>query len=182
MPSTPRAQTGRDAERLARERLEEFGFEVSKRPGDRSTAFLVRLPGTEPCVTVRVRSRGSPGDGTFRWFQLRTDADRERAKAAGLPESDAWRLSVKEYDFFLLVALHHQECWVFPQGRLADLCESRRPKDAGRPDNVRGEQVELNLDVEHNGLLLATSYASYREAFVLIEDELRTRVAGSERK
>lgn len=71
---------------------------------------------------------------------------------------------------------------MFPQGRLADLCESRRPKDAGRPDNVRGEQVELNLDVEHNGLLLATSYASYREAFVLIEDELRTRVAGSERK
>jgi hypothetical protein len=52
-----------------------------------------------------------------------------------------------------------------------------RPKYGKRPDNERGEQAEMNLDIEHEGRPLTEVFEAHRNNFGLI----KTRSSGSEK-
>lgn len=173
--SQPQNRTGDRTEALVRAKITELGLEATRPFPDYGVDLEVRRPGREtPVVRLQVKGRGAEQTNKkYRWFQIRTtSAQRKKAVAAGHDVTDTWRQKVALCDFFVLVALRLEECWVMPQAQVLEIGEANRLVYGNRAGSLRGEVAELDLDIAPEGELLTERYDAYRNAFHLIEAAL----------
>ena len=127
-------------------------------------------------MEIQVKGRGEfQTNERYRWFQIRTTLkQREETIAEGLSVNESWRKKVAKTDFFILVSLKYQEFWIFDSNDIADLIQINRNYYGNRKDNLEGIQVEIDLDVEHNGKTIAEIYTSNLNNWELILNQFRT--------
>ena len=112
--------------------------------------FMVHPPGApERNVRIKIVGRGEQQTSTsYRWFQIQVPGTTiSETKAKGYPPHMAWQRHLRLVDFVILVSLHHDECWVLDRQDLATALACNREHYASRPDNARGTQAELDLDI-----------------------------------
>ncbi len=167
--------TGEWSERTVRDHLRDLGLEAERPARDVGVDLEVWHP-SNPArrLNLQVKGRGvQQTNDRNRWFQIRTTPkQREDTVNAGLPVSEAWRKKVDLCEFFVLASRKHEELWVLPAEVVREVIQHNRAWYGQRPDNVRGEQAELDLDVEHGGRPLTEIYAAYRNDFSRIVDHL----------
>lgn len=167
--------TGEWSEQAVRERLRALGLEAERPARDVGVDLEVWHP-SNPAkrLNLQVKGRGvQQTNDRNRWFQIRTTPkQREDTVKAGLPVSEAWRKKVDLCEFFVLASRKHEEFWVFPAEVVREVIQHNRARYGQRPDNVRGEQAEMDLDIEHEGRPLTEIYAAYRNSFSRIVDHL----------
>lgn len=172
---TRQNQTGKATEALVFQRLQALGLEATKPRVDVGVDLEVWHPAApDKKLGLQVKGRGAQQKNKrYRWFQIRTtEKQRQETKKTGLPVAQAWRKKVALCEFFVLVSLKHEECWVLPQEKVGEIILLNVPKYGRRSDNISGEHAEMDLDIEHEGRPLTELYAGYRENFRLIVEEL----------
>ena len=154
-------KTGYNTEKIAKEKIESLGLVVRKPKYDDGVDLEAYDP-ENPVKIVKIQIKGrniQSSSNWNRWFQLRTSsAQRQRAESRGIPAADAYKEKVLKCDFFILVSVKHNEMWVFPQKDVLELIELNKTVYGNRPDNVRGEQKEMNLDIIVDGTPLTELY------------------------
>lgn len=135
--------TGLSTETQVAERLKAHGLIAIKPRHDVGIDIEARDPAYPGRIArIQVKGRGAEqSNGCYRWFQVRTTpAQRAQALAAGLPLAEAYRKKVALCDFFVLVALRFDECWVFPRHEIVEIAEFNAllPSRGGRKDNREG--------------------------------------------
>ena len=151
--------------------LKSLGLIARKPIPDKGIDLIVYHPDNpDKRLNLQIKGRGAKqSNKRYRWFQLRTSkAQRERAP----DPKDAWRMKVEKCDFFLLVSLYYDEVWVFPQKQVIELIERNQVVYGHRKNNIRGEQVEMDLDIQYEGTPLTELYKENKNNFMLIMKKL----------
>ena len=153
--------TGKETERIVRERLEGLGLDAKHPQKDNGVDFEVSSrENPQRIVRVQVKGRGSvQKNKRYRWFQLRTTkAQRKHAGDGGFDEADAYIDKVKKCDIFILVALKYEECWVFSSDQILEIIDHNKTVYGNRRDNILGHQKEMDLDISVGGKPLTELY------------------------
>jgi len=168
-------KTGYKTEKMVKEKLESFGLIAVKPKHDTGVDLEVYRPeNPEKIVKIQVKGRNIQRTSDWnRWFQVRVNKkQRKRAEEAGVPATDAYKEKIRKCEFFVLVSVKQDEMWVFSQKEIFELIESNKTVYGNRPDNVRGEQKEMNLDIEVDGILLTDRYHENLNNFKPILEDL----------
>lgn len=159
--------TGRLTENKVQKRLRSVGIDAIRPKGpDKGIDFEI-----EGKVRIQVKGRGEKQtNNRYRWFQIRlTKKQRENASSV----FEALQKKINLCDFFVLVSLKYDECWVFPSSVIMEIIQRNRIKHKNRKDNTSGAQAEMDLDIKYCGKSLTEIYQSFRENFDLIKDKLK---------
>lgn len=170
-------KTGYSTEKMVREKLETLGFTVRKPKYDDGVDFEVyKVENPKKIVKVQVKGRNIQlSSDRNRWFQIRTSpSQRRKAELNGISAADAYKEKVSKCDFFILVSVKHDEMWVFSQQEILELIELNKSVHGNRPDNVRGEQKEMELDIVVNGISLTKVFELNLNNFNPIIDMLKS--------
>lgn len=154
-------KTGHETEKMVKEKLESFGLIAIKPKHDTGVDLEAYHPDNpEKVVKIQVKGRNVQKTSDWnRWFQIRTNKNqRKRAEETGIPAEEAYKDKARKCDYFVLVSVKHSEMWVFSQKEIFELIELNKAVYGSRPDNVRGEQKEMNLDIEVDGVLLTNRF------------------------
>lgn len=173
-------KTGIITESWVKEKLSELGLVSHKPQPDRGVDFIVTSPeNLKKSLKIQVKSRGRvQKNKRYRWFQIRTTKkQREKTLKEGLPLTEAWRKKAALVDIFIFVSELYHEFWIFEAKDIENLILINRlnTKCGNRKDNREGFQVEINLDVEHNGNPLTEIYIKNLNNWDLITSALSRR-------
>lgn len=159
--------TGRLTEKKVQERLKLIGINAI-RPKGPDKGIDLEIEGK---VRIQIKGRGErQTNRRYRWFQIRiTKKQRENASSV----FEALQKKINLCDFFVLVSLKYDECWVFPSSVIEEIIERNIIKHKNRKDNTSGAQVEMDLDIEYGGKRLTDIYKPFKENFDLIKDKLK---------
>lgn len=160
--------TGVLTETLVCERLHSLGLHTRKPVPDEGVDIEVWCPERpEKKLNIQVKGRGAEQKNKrYRWFQIRTTKrQRERALANGLEPLEFWRKKASLVALFVFVSERYAECWVFNIQELEKIIECNRMKPRLRMDNLRGEQAEIDLDVQVDGVPLRETFNDCKEAW-----------------
>lgn len=167
--------TGQLTENEVKDKLLSLGLVAVKPTPDRGIDLVVSNPNnSQKIVRLQVKGRGAKQKNKrYRWFQLRTTKkQRETVITEGLPVSEAWKKKIDLCDFFIFVSLRHNEHWVFPKKVLPEIIAINKVKYGNRADNINGHQVEMDLDIIHEGHPLTEKYKKYLNNYMLIKEKI----------
>ncbi|MBK8807430.1 MAG: hypothetical protein IPO21_12610 [Bacteroidales bacterium] len=165
-------ETGILTEELVKEKLVEYGITYEKPIPDVGIDFIVwKQKDITACIQVKGRGEIQTNK-KYRWFQIRTKDQREKAIEVGLDVSEAWRIKVDYCDFFILVSLKYDEHWVFPKEKIIEIIEINSAIHGKRKDNITGSQAEISLDIQSDGIYLFEKYKAYLNNYSQIVDFL----------
>ena len=167
--------TGLSTERKVRNSLRSIGLESEKpKRGIGVDLEVWHSSKPERSFNVQIKGRGKiQTNKKYRWFQIgATQQQKDDLNTDGLPVSEVWRKEVNLCDYFLFVSEKYNECWVFPKDVVCEIIEINRGEYWNIKNNEDGRKAELNLDIEHNGLLLTEIYAEYLNNFQVIKGAL----------
>ena len=165
--------TGQLTEDAVKRCLEKIGLRAEKPIPDIGVDLNVyNSKNPDKKTKVQIKGRGEiQKNKRYRWFQIRTtEKQRELAVKSGLLVSESWKKKVDLCDFFVLVSLKYNEHWVFPKIIIHELININKIKYGNRADNKSGQQAEIDLDINFEGLPLTEKYASYLNNYQLIVD------------
>jgi len=151
--------TGEDTETGVINELQGRGLKAIKPVPDNGIDLIAYFPETpEKTINIQIKGRGAnQTNQRYRWFQLRTtEKQRRQVLAAGLDVENAWKNKIEKCDFFVLVAEKYNEKWVFSKKEIYEIISLNKQVYGNRAGNKEGKQVEMDLDIEVNGIPLTS--------------------------
>jgi len=164
-------KTGKLTEEWVKDKITSFGLIASEPVPDRGVDFIVTsVNDPEKNLKVQVKGRGKiQKNKRYRWFQIRTtQRQRDETLKEGLPLAESWRKKADLADIFILASEMFHEFWIFQRKDLDDLIFLNSKKHGNRADNKNGNQAEIDLDLEINGIPLTEKYRENLENWGLI--------------
>ena len=160
-----------------------MGFECYRPVPDRGIDFVVTSQSQSAKLKIQVKGRGKvQKNRRYRWFQIRTTKkQREATVEEGLPLTEAWRKKAVLVDVFIFVSEKYREFWIFESRDVEDLILLNRQNTTwkNRKDNREGLQVEIDLDVEHDGRPLTEIYKDNLDNWGLITNRFAMTASSS---
>jgi len=164
-------KTGKLTEEWVKDKITSLGLIATEPVPDRGVDFLVTsVNDPEKNLKIQVKGRGKiQNNKRYRWFQIRTtQKQRDETLKEGLPLSESWRKKANLADIFIFVSEMFHEFWIFQRKDLDDLILLNTKKYGNRADNKNGNQAEIDLDLEINGMPLTEIYRDNLENWGLI--------------